>query len=528
MLFTRRTFLAQVGLASVGFWKMGGEAAELSNKAGLPRMTPAAKNVSASGVLDFLNAAEAGGFELHSFMLLREGAVVAEGWWDPYTPELNHSMYSMSKSFTSSAVGFAVAEGRLSVEDRVLSFFPREAPDEISENLAALRVKDLLTMTVGTEKEPTHAVVKEDNWVRAFLSQRFAHKPGTVFQYNSAATYMCSAIVQTLTGKTVLEYLTPRLFEPLGIESALWESCPKGINTGGWGLSVRTEGLAKFGQWLLQKGAWNGVQLLPASWIEEATSFHIQQLGEDKKDRPKARNDWLQGYGYQFWRCQNGAFRGDGAFGQFTVVMPEQNAVLVLTGESKNMQGELDLVWTHLLPALDGTSASTNAAAAALSAKTRSLKLALPTPKAPVVAVQVAGVRRFAIEANPSGITEVQFELKLLGCTLTIAGAKRESVFFAYDKWAANNEVALPWGPPRLISGGKPVGVPASKTAAAGVWLAENTLQLTLRYIETPHHETFTAVFSGDHVEIRFLNSLAALGGKTEDGRPPLKGRLVA
>jgi len=169
---------------------------------------------------------------------------------------------------------------------------------------------------------------------------------------------MCSAIVQRVTGQTVLDYLTPRLFAPLGISGMRWETCPRGINTGGWGLSIQTEGLAKFGQLLLQKGMWKGTQLLPVAWIEEATRFHIQQPGGDKPDRPKTNNDWLQGYGYQFWRCQNGGFRGDGAFGQYTIVLPEKDAVIVMTSENKNMQGQLDLVWKHLLPAIDAKSAA--------------------------------------------------------------------------------------------------------------------------------------------------------------------------
>ena len=319
----------------------------------LPRSTPEAQGVSAAGILDFLDAVERENFELHSLMMLRHGKVIAEGWWEPYGPDFVHTMYSMSKSFTSTAVGFAVAEGKLSVEDKVVSFFPDDLPEKISENLAAMRVKDLLTMSTGNEKEPTQVCVKTENWARTFLAQNIAHAPGTQFMYNSAATYMCSAIVQKVTGQTVLDYLTPRLFVPLGISGMRWETCPRGINTGGWGLSIQTEGLAKFGQFLLQKGKWNDKQLLPAKWIDEATTFKIQQPGGDKKDRPKAQNDWLQGYGYQFWRCQGTAFRGDGAFGQYTIVLPEQDAVIVMTSENIIMQGQLDLVWMHLLPALD-------------------------------------------------------------------------------------------------------------------------------------------------------------------------------
>ncbi len=351
---SRRSFLKHASLASFSLCIPKIHAGAAANVR-LARGLPEAEGVSVQGILDFLDAVEREKFELHSLMVLRHGKVIAEGWWEPYGPEFIHTMYSMSKSFTSTAVGFAVAEGKMRVEDKVVSFFPDELPVKISDNLAAMRVKDLLTMSTGNEKEPTQTVVKEENWVRTFLAQNIAHTPGTQFMYNSAATYMCSAIVQKVTGQTVLEYLTPRLFEPLGISGMRWESCPRGISTGGWGLSIQTEAMAKFGQFLLQKGKWNGKQLLPAAWIEEATRFHIQQPGGDKPDRPKARNDWLQGYGYQFWRCQGTAYRGDGAFGQFTIVLPDQDAVIVMTSENKNMQGQIDLVWKHLLPAFGET-----------------------------------------------------------------------------------------------------------------------------------------------------------------------------
>src|SRR5262249_15164444 len=153
------------------------------------------------------------------------------GWWTPYAPELRHTMYSMSKSFTSTAVGLAVAEGRLSVDDKVVSFFPDDLPAQVSDELASLRVKDMLSMAVGHEPDTTRTIVKEENWVRACLAQPCKHAPGSVFLYNSAGTYMCSAIVQKLTGQKIVDYLTPRLFEPLGIRGMTWETCPRGINT---------------------------------------------------------------------------------------------------------------------------------------------------------------------------------------------------------------------------------------------------------------------------------------------------------
>ena len=194
----------------------------------------------------------------------------------------------------------------------------------------------------------TYATALDDNWARAFLAQPVEYEPGTHFLYDSGATYMLSAIVQKLTGMPLVKYLEPRLFEPLGIRSYVWETCPRGINTGGWGLSITTEDIACFGQMYLQKGMWNGQRILPESWIETATAFHSDNRGNDTN----ASVDWQQGYGFQFWRCQHNAYRGDGAFGQFCVVMPEQDAVFVATAGVQDMQSVLDLVWKHLLPGM--------------------------------------------------------------------------------------------------------------------------------------------------------------------------------
>ena len=218
------------------------------------------QGISSAAITAFVKAAQKSIQSLHSFMLLRHGTVVAEGWWYPYRPEAPHMLFSLSKSFTSTAVGFAVAEGRLSVDDSVLSFFPDDAPKKVSPNLAAMQVRHLLSMSTGHDQDATERTLrrKDRNAAKAFLSLPVEHEPGTHFVYNSAASYMLSAIVQKLTGQTLLDYLTPRLFEPLGIQGATWESYGNhegvAVNFGGWGLNVKTEDIARLGQLYLQKG----------------------------------------------------------------------------------------------------------------------------------------------------------------------------------------------------------------------------------------------------------------------------------
>jgi CubicO group peptidase (beta-lactamase class C family) len=308
----------------------------------LPRSSPEAQGVSSAGIQTFVEAADKNVDTMHSFMLMRHGKVVTECWWSPESAEKPHILYSLSKSFTSTAVGLAAAEGKLSIDDPVLKFFPDDAPAAPSDNLKAMRVKDLLTMSCGHQKEPKFS--KDQTWIKTFLAHPVEHTPGTHFLYNSAATYACSAIVQKVTGATVLDYLKPRLFEPLGIENPQWSTSPQGISIGGWGLFLRTEDIAKFGQLFLQKGRWNDKQLVPAAWVEQATSKQVAN-GTDPS------RDWTQGYGFQFWRCRHNAYRGDGAFGQFCIVLPEHDAVVAITADQKDMQAELNLVWDHLLPA---------------------------------------------------------------------------------------------------------------------------------------------------------------------------------
>jgi CubicO group peptidase (beta-lactamase class C family) len=308
----------------------------------LPRSDPESVGVSSAAIRDFIETADRKINTMHSFMLVRHGQVVAECWWKPEEPLSLHVMHSLSKSFTSTAVGLAVADGKLNVNDPVL-------------NLKAMRVRDLLTMSTGHETEPNLRGAKDAPWTKVFLAHPVPHKPGAHFQYNTPATYMLSAIVQKVTGQTVLDYLRPRLFEPLGIRELEWGTSPQGVTLGGYGLKIRTGDIARFGQLYLQKGKWHGKQLIPAEWVEQATSKQVSN-GSDP-DR-----DWDQGYGFQFWRCRHGAFRGDGAFGQFCIVLPEQDAVIAITAATNDMQGQLNVVWEKLLPAFQAKPLAANPA----------------------------------------------------------------------------------------------------------------------------------------------------------------------
>lgn len=442
-------------------------------------------------------------------MLVRHGKVVAEGWWNPYRADLRHTLYSLSKSFTATAVGFARAEGKLALTDKVLSFFPDDLPDSISPNLQQLTVRDLLTMSVGMATEPM-AIVASDNWARGFLAAPIRYQPGTKFLYNSAATYMLSAIVQKVTGQSVLDYLQPRLFDPLGIAKPDWETDPKGINTGGWGLRLHTEDIAKFAQLFLQKGVWNGKQILPAGWVEEASTAHIIQH-PDLPEAQRANSDWEQGYGYQMWRCRNNAFRGDGAFGQYAIVMPEQDAVIAITSETPDMQGELNLIWKILLPAMqNGRLAANKTADAALQKKLASLSLPVKNETAGAAPFAQLSGKTFVLEPNAEQVQSLTFDFNSNQCQLRVRAHGESYAFnFAANSWQ-NGETTLPG--PYLVAGAKNnlKGLPPFKVAGEYTWLDQNTLELVLRYIESPHTETLVCHFNGKDISVDVKRSFSS------------------
>jgi len=473
----------------------------------LPRSSPEMEGVSSEGITRFLGAIEKSNHELHSFMLLRHGKVVAEGWRNPYRADLKHTMYSCSKSFTATAIGFAIAENRLTVNDKVAPFFADDLPATLTLNLAQLRIRDLLSMSVGQDPDPSFQIALDSNWVRAFLATPIIDPPGTKFLYNSLATYMLSAIVQKVTGEKLLDYLTPRLFQPLGITDVDWEVDPRGINVGGWGLRLKTEDMAKFAQLFLQKGQWNGRQILPAAWVEEASSLKIVQhpdLPQAKKDS----SDWEQGYCYQMWRSRNNSYRGDGAYGQFILVFPEKNAVFVMTCESYDMQDEFNYIWKYVFPAIQSDPLPANKkATAALNQKIAALALPLPAKTVASPLVKSISGKTVSLSPNEQLVQTMSFRFDQDVCHLTLkVGADTFQIAFGSGKWAFGQTSKRP---PALTQMAKAyfVGLPASKVAGAYRWKDANTLELTLRYLESPHSEVMTCHFEKGGVSVDFRNS---------------------
>jgi CubicO group peptidase (beta-lactamase class C family) len=318
----------------------------------LVRAADAAAKFDPAALAAFEAAALAENLEIHSMMVLKGGEVVAEKWWGEGAPDKPHVMHSVSKSFTATAVGFAVAEGLVSLDDKVVSFFPDKVPDTASPNLALMTVRNLLTMSTGQINQPPRS---GQDWIAAFMAAPVEDTPGANFRYNSMATFMLSAIVQKVSGQKLTDYLASRLFSPLGIEGYRWEESPEGINVGGWGLYIKTEDMARFGQLFLQDGVWNGERVLPEGWVAEASTWKIASGPAGNETLREPESDWAQGYCYQMWRSRHNSYRADGANGQYIMVLPDQNAVVALTANVRDMQAEMNIVWKHILPALAAT-----------------------------------------------------------------------------------------------------------------------------------------------------------------------------
>lgn len=299
----------------------------------LPRCTPEEAGIAGAVVERLFSGIESQADRLgpHGLMLLRRGRVFAEGWWAPYRPEIPHMLYSMSKSVVGTAVGIAADEGLLSVDDLLSDIFS-DLPEAQGKSMRGMRVWHLLTMTSGTRVNEFSSMLDAD-WTRMFLESVPKFEPGSAFEYDSMNTYMLASILRRKTGMPLMDYLAPRLFEPMGITRYTWETCPQNIEKGGWGLSLCLEDAAKLGQLYLQKGVWEGRRLLSEEWVREATRPQIATPNGEIK----------LGYGYQIWVNPLG-YQFNGAFGQYVVVLPEYDAVAAIYSGSTQLFAEGQLL----------------------------------------------------------------------------------------------------------------------------------------------------------------------------------------
>jgi CubicO group peptidase (beta-lactamase class C family) len=427
-----------------------------------------------AGVLAFVNAVDADpSVELHGLMVLRHGHVIAEGWWAPHTAERTRLVYSLSKSFTSTALAFAVDEDLVDLDDTVLQHFPEYADDVTDPRSRSLTLRHLISMASGHDREMWPEAVARDREdpVRGFLLIPPEATPGSVFAYSQPCTYTVAAVIQRRAGQRLSEYLGPRLLEPLGIDPVAWFEMPPGREQGFSGLFARAEDVAKLGQLYLQGGRWDGQQLIPESYVAQATSRAVTTTDPDPD-----KVDWSQGYGYGFWMARHG-YRGDGAYGQFCLVLPEQDAVVAITGGSEAMQTVLDHVWEHLLPGLGGGTEIAEDAHHRLVERLSTLHLP-PCPGTPSPA-RWEDWSGETFSVDPSGetapaLTSVAVETAHASVSVTLHEPDNAMAFAAgAGEWLVSEP-----------SDGSGDGVPV---AASAGWIDDDTLRVEAVFLETPH-----------------------------------------
>ena len=465
------------------------------------KVSPESVGIDSGAVIRLLDAfSENPKAELQALMIVRHGKLAVAGLAAPYREEDKGLVYSVSKSFTSTAIGIAVSEGLLTVEDQVISYFPEYLPEEISDNLAAMRVKDLLTMTTGHDEDTLPLLIKhrgaEDNWISVFFRTPVLHKPGTHFLYNSGATYLLAAILQKVSGQGMIDYLTPRLFEPLGIEGARWDVSAHGIVSGGWGLSVGAADMMKLGMLYLQHGVYNGKRILPEEWVTAATKKQV-----DNHDwNPDAGPDWLQGYGYQFWGCVPGFYRADGAFGQYIIVIDKLDTVIVVKSESDDMQSELTAIWEELLPGIGEVLPENEASCREMERRLASLSLPMQEESGPDRPFRTTA----KLMENPFGITDVAVEVRDGVCHI---GYHIKDIAFTmeagYQSYLYNEMKQFPLFPDMLPS---VFGRKRDTTLACCYGWERESLLLRWQYLGSPHHLDII-MEAGDDLKITAFNS---------------------
>jgi CubicO group peptidase (beta-lactamase class C family) len=474
---------------------------------GLPRSTPESQGVRSEDLMAFLDEVERAGLELHSFMLMRNGHVIAEAWWWPYAADRVHMTHSLTKSVTATAVGLAIDEGRFDLDDKVVDFFPEHVPPNANDHLRAMNVRDLLTMRTGHDRETSGSVWRpiKTSWITEFFKIPVVHAPGTHFQYTSAASYMLSAIISRTTGQSMAEYLTPRFFAPLGVDRWRWDTSPGGISPGGNGLSWNTAASLKLGAVHARLGMWNGRRLLSEKWVHAATT-------------KQADGDEDGAYGYQWWMGPGSAYCALGLFTQMAVVFPEHDTALALFAAIPGSNKLKPILWKHFPVALGSATLRPSATSGQLrerSARFRVLPALKETSSA--LATKLSG-RKLTVEPNDQAVKWVSFEFKDGACTYAMRDENGEhritagfSEYLEQDTSMTGNRLHHEYRPER------------QRVVAGARWTAPERLELTWQFVETAFRDTVACTFAGNEVAIdRSVNVNSA-----ETRLPTLVARLT-
>lgn len=474
---------------------------------GLPRARPAEAGIDARLLEDFLDALEADGVDLHSFVVHRKGHIAAELYWWPYGPQRPRVMHSVAKSFTACAVGMALEEGQFALIDKVVGFFPEHLSGAPDVNLAAMTVEDLLTMRTGQGEETSGSRWRalRTSWIAEFFKIPVVHRPGTFYMYTSAASYMLSAIITRTTGETLHNYLRPRLFQPLGISGETWDLGPDGVNPGGNGLTCRMIDVLKLGILHAERGLWRGRRLLPESWIDRAT-----------------RAQSPSGYGYHWMTGPHRSFCAMGVFGQLLVVFPDHGATLALTsavdGTDACTRRLLPLVHRYFPRIFSDSIGDQSEPESRLQLRTqRAAEIRAVTSRAPPPPVR-RGPLEYKIDSNPLGISTLRLTLEGKTCALELLdGNGGQTITMGVDCW---NETEADVPAPELHHG---YAMRPARVVASACWTDPDTLVMTCIFVESAFRDTVTCRF--EQGRIRYSRSVNVNSGPLS--QPELTGTLT-
>lgn len=482
------------------------------------RTTPEAVGIPSGAVERLLDKLESGFTEPHGLMIMRYGKICAEGWWTPYAPGLHHGLQSLSKTYAATAVGIAYTEGLLKLEDRLIDIFPDEAPADPGENLKKLTVRDVLCMGCGMEEMPMPSA----DWIREFLATPVVHEPGSKFMYNSVGSTMLCAIVRKVAGMSVHDYLTPRLYEKIGIDpdNVGYMHMPDGVEVGGGGFYTTTEDNLRLMKLYADGGLWEGERILAEDYVQKATSQQNDSSTE-AIGNPEAADNFV-GYGFQIWMCRpQGVYRADGAMGQFSIVDPSRDLLISINETATGAhwaQHSLDVLW-EFLDEIGGEESLPEDPAASGHLRQRMASLALPAPvfapNSPVIK-EISGAC-FRVEsgelrwnqnsvnwmsgwAGPGGFERFSFDFAPGCATLSYTqDGKEKSVEIGTDGLRRLNTL-------------REDGSPISKLALHGWWSKPDTFTVAARWLETCFEDLLHFTFTGDTVHVIQESSVGGFG----------------
>ena len=469
---------------------------KLLNKKPLEEASPESLGISLSGIESFFHAVEASGLCLNSMMLLRHGKIAVEAYWKPFRADMNHQLCSVSKSITSTAVGFALEEGLFKLKSRIVDLLPEKLDCVPHPYISAMTVRHLLMMATPFSiwKEPV-----TDDWTREFLNDLPDHYPGTIFCYNTSGTHTLCEIIEKYSGVSMLDFLTPRLFDPLGIDGVEWEMSPMGVCRGGGGVRMTTQGMARFGLLYLGKGMYDGNRVLPENWVRQATAWHIDTSNADNMV------EGGRGYGFQFWCTRNNGYACLGLGGQIVLVLPEQDAVFVTTANVLQEQGgryfALELFWDHIFPAIQTAALPSSEK---LKFDFSLLNCPLPNGTFTNIAMGKNLGKRFSVKDNTIGYSAFLLDCdnqqgKLIlfnedGCdTVEFGMGKYLPSETPFQKYASEHQT---WGEFTFPDEKHPRRRASCESAA--VWTGENTLIIRSHIINVIQSFTLTLHFGNE------------------------------